>query len=81
MAGIDIPVTYKSNELTFKGTYMKFGYTHKFEVEVEGNNILFEPDEEGNYRAVANAVKMDNIKNVDADLLKQIASTLNTLNE
>jgi len=28
------------------------GYTHKFGVDVNGQNIIFEPDEERNYRAV-----------------------------
>ena len=51
----DLPVTYKGEELLFPFELLMLGYTHKFQVEVNGQTILFEPDEERNDRAVVNA--------------------------
>jgi hypothetical protein len=48
----DIPVTYKGKELLFKSQLLILGYTHKISVDVNGTEVLYEPDEERNYRAV-----------------------------
>jgi hypothetical protein len=48
----DIPVTYKGKELLFKSHLLILGYIHKISVDVNGTEVLFEPDEERNYRAV-----------------------------
>lgn len=48
----DLPVNYKGKELAFRSRLLHFGYTHKFEVNVYGTSVLFEPDEEGRYRAL-----------------------------
>ena len=48
----EIPVIYKNGKLALKSKLLLFGYSHKFEVEINNEKILFEPDEEGNYRAL-----------------------------
>jgi hypothetical protein len=48
----DLPVTFKSQQLYFTTQLLLLGYTHKFRVEVNGEEILFKPNEERNYRAV-----------------------------
>ncbi len=48
----DIPVLYNDIELNFKTKLLKFGYTYKFEVDVYGIPVIFEPDEERNLRAI-----------------------------
>jgi hypothetical protein len=48
----NIPVTYKGIEREFEATLQVFGYTHKFQVDVEGTPVIFERDEEGRYRAI-----------------------------
>jgi len=45
-----LPAEYKGHRYLFKPTLLVFGFTHKFRVDVNGQVILFEPDEERNYR-------------------------------
>ena len=45
-------VNYKGKEYQVEGELCIFGYTHKIAINFEGREILFEPDEERNYRAV-----------------------------
>jgi len=45
-------VNYKGKEYQVEGELRTFGYTHKIAINFEGREILFEPDEERNYRAV-----------------------------
>jgi hypothetical protein len=45
-------VNYKSKEYQLKSELRVFGYTHKIAIDLKGVEILFEPDEEHNYRAV-----------------------------
>jgi hypothetical protein len=45
----ELPVEYKGQELMLKASLLVTGYTHKFNVDVNGQNIIFEPDEERNY--------------------------------
>lgn len=75
MHTIEVPVTYKNKDLVFNATFLQAGYTYKFEVDVNGINIFFEPDEEQNYRAMV-APEMSNKINIDEELLKLIAESL-----
>ena len=49
---LEVPVTYKNQELIFYAKFMQFGYSYEFEVDVNGIMIFFEPDEERNFRAI-----------------------------
>ena len=79
MNEFDLPVDYQGEEFAFRTSILKSGYTRKFQVDVNGQMILFEPDEERNYRAVIPFEEIGNIKNVDLELLKIIADTLQQL--
>ena len=72
----DLPVQYKGDQLIFKSSLIVHGYTHKFNVDVNGQTIVFEPDEERNYRAVINPSDLEKNKNIDIELLKNIAEAL-----
>ena len=48
---LEVPVTYKNQELIFNAKFLQLGYSYKFEVDVNGI-IFFEPDEERNVRAI-----------------------------
>ncbi len=71
----ELPVTYKDKELLFPARLLILGYTHKFQAQVNGVELLFEPDEERNYRAVVAPEQMESNK-IDGELLKGIAATL-----
>jgi hypothetical protein len=48
----ELPVEHKGQQLMLKASLLVTGYTHKFSVEVDEQIIVFEQDEERNYRGV-----------------------------
>ena len=72
----DLPIQYKGEQYIFKGALIVHGYTHKFNVDVNGQTIVFEPDEERNYRAVISPSDLESNKSIDIELLKKIAEAL-----
>jgi len=44
----DLPVNYKGDALLFPAQLKQHGYTHRFIVNVYGQDVYFEPDEEVN---------------------------------
>jgi hypothetical protein len=50
---------------------------HKFQVEVNDITVLFEPDEERNYRAMIDPEQMD--KPLDVALIQAIAEAIEQL--
>jgi hypothetical protein len=75
----DLPVIYKNQQLYLKAQLLLLGYTHKFRVEVIGEDILFEPDEERIYRAVIAYERFQAEKLFDKDLLSAIAEAIESL--
>ena len=65
----DLPVNYKGEQLDLPARLLLQGYIHKFQVEVNGQIVLFEPDEERNYRAVVSAEEAERNR-IDAELLR-----------
>lgn len=49
---LELPVKYKGEEIIFPAKFQFLGYTHRFIVNVYGEEVVFEPDEERNYRAL-----------------------------
>ncbi len=74
---IDLPVSYNNQTLIFKAWLITTGYTHKFKVLVNEQELLFEPDEERNYRVL---VEADAVKTPPTnDLLAAIVKTIEDL--
>jgi hypothetical protein len=71
-------VSYKGTEMEFPAQLLQLGYLHKFQVDINGQMVLFEPDEERNYRAFVAPEDLDKMK-VDKELLKAIAEALSSL--
>ena len=67
---------YKGQQLLLKASLQVTGYTHKFNVDVNGLIIIFEPDEEGSYRAIIPYDELDNGKNINKELIKAIATSI-----
>lgn len=72
----DIPVTYKGKDLLFKGELLAYTYSYKIQVEVDGNLVLFEPDDERNLRAMINPENFNEGKKIDIELLKCIGKAI-----
>jgi len=56
-----IPVTYNGEDLLFDASLKEYGYVHKIEVDVNGQTIIYEQDEEGLYRAVVPYEEANNL--------------------
>jgi hypothetical protein len=72
----ELPVSYKGKELLFTSQLLMLGYTHKFQVNVNGQEVLFEPDEERTYRAIVEPETQQSAKHMDIELLQAIADAI-----
>lgn len=75
----ELPVAYNREELNFKGRLATFGYVYKFYIVVDGRELVFEKDDEGEYRVLTE--KDDKHKPVDAGLLQAIITALGELSK
>jgi len=67
-----LPLTYGSENLELPINMYAYGYTFCVEVLIGETAVIFEPDEEGSYRALAD-------KAVEVGLLKVIVAALEKL--
>jgi hypothetical protein len=72
-----ITVSLRGEERHFNTQWQPWGYTHRFTVDIDGIAVYFEPDEEGQYRAMI-APEQDEkaVKAIDKDWLEAIQQTL-----
>ena len=69
-----IPCRYKGVDREFTATFQAFGYTFRFHVDVDGTDVIFERDEEGNFRAI---IPPDSPKSPpDRNLLQEISTAI-----
>lgn len=76
---VEIPVLYKGQELSFPSRFILTGYTYKIEVDIHGTPVMFEPDEEGRYRALLDMEHLKKGEKVDIELLKAIAQVIESV--
>ncbi len=69
----ELPVDYRGQEITLFGKLVQMGYTYKLFVEVEGQTIIFEPDEERNFRVVS---EMPGMKTIPVEMFQAIIASL-----
>ena len=73
---IEVPVIYKNQNLISYAKFIQFGYSYKFEVDVNGTLIFFEPDGERNFSAMIDpSIDLGNHK-IDKELIQLIAGAL-----
>lgn len=65
----DIPVLYKGKEYLFPAAVIRYGYVHRIQINVDAQVVYLEKDEEGTYRAIADA---SNTKDLDRELVQAI---------
>jgi hypothetical protein len=76
---IEIPVNYKNKDLIFEAKFLQFRYSYKFEMDVNGTTVFFEPDEERNFRAIVDpSIEHANNK-IDVELIQSIAESLQAI--
>lgn len=72
-----LPVTYKGVDLEFETRLQLWTYGRRFYVTVDGAEILFEQDEEGNFRAILPPETMD--KMPPKELVEEIGKVIEAL--
>lgn len=76
MDSFEIPIEHKGKELLFPAEVIRHGYVHRIQVDVDGQIIFLEKDEEGSYRAIANG---SNTKELDKGIVEAIVSSVETI--
>ena len=74
-----ITISYNHKNYGFESSILMQGYQHKIAVNIADTLVLFEPDEERNYRAIGNTEEMSKNKTISIGLLEAIASYLATM--
>jgi hypothetical protein len=67
------PFIIAINDQEYKARFERYGYTHRIAVLIGEETVIFEPDEEGNYRALSNSTAIS--------LLQAIAEKLRLLQD
>lgn len=77
-----LTVPYRNEELEFESRLLVSGYVYKIEVNINGIPVLFEPDEERNYRALVSPEQVEGKgSQLKIDLLQAVAQALETLHK
>jgi hypothetical protein len=79
MESFDLPVNYKGKELLFPANLRAFGYGYKIEVTINGQTILFEPDEERNWRGMVIEVEGNMPQAPDKELLAAVVTSIEAI--
>ncbi|AKK74085.1 hypothetical protein OK18_17025 [Chryseobacterium gallinarum] len=74
---LELPVTYKGEELIFNGRLATFSYGYKLYVDIYGNEVVFERDDEGNLRAIVSDASAN--PPVEKGLIEAIIELFNEL--
>jgi len=72
-----IPVFYKGGEVNFTARLISSGYVYKIEVTVAESPLLYEKDDEGEWRAL---IDPENVpRHIDVELLKAISLSIDEI--
>ena len=77
--GFGIDVEYNGEVLCFDVRLATTGYTHNFVVVINGVEVIYEPDEERNYRAIVGPEAAHNLKDRDRALIGLVGGKLDEL--
>ena len=75
-----LTIEYKNTNLDLPAILLLQGYSHKFKVTVNEQEVYFEPDEEGHYRAVKMPGQEEAaLAKIDKELLRTIQEKIETI--
>ncbi len=69
----------QGKEYSFDARLVMIGYTHKFIVLINGLEVVYETDEERQYRAVLNESDQGKVKDCDVELIKAVANKIESI--
>lgn len=76
-----IPVIHGGQETDFEASIRPYGYTYRIAVDLFGTEVVFEPDEEGSYRALISPDQIIVNSSINRELLAAIIQVLETVPE
>lgn len=71
----ELPITHRGEQLTFKGRLVTFAYNYKFFIIVESRELVFEKDDEGEFRVLSDHKQTE----IDQELLSTIVHALENI--
>ena len=71
-----VDIDFNGKEYSFVARLEAVGYTHKFYIVVNGIEVIYEPDEERNNRAIVGVSDHSAIKGDDFELIKAIGARI-----
>ena len=74
-----LPLIYQGEEIELPVRMYAYGYTFRVEVMIGETPVIFEPDEEGSYRALVSPELIEKNKMLNRELLQAIAEALEKL--
>ncbi len=74
-----ISVIFGGSGYTFEGRLVTVGYTHKFCMVINGMEVIYEPDEERNYRTILNEADQAKLRDVDRELIKAVGDKIQSI--
>jgi hypothetical protein len=74
-----LPLTYQGEEVELPVKMYAYGYTFRVEVMIGEITVIFEPDEEGSYRALVHPEQVEKNKMPSRELLQAIVEALEKL--
>ena len=66
----------QGSEYTFDGHLVTVGYTHRFCVMINGLEVIYEPDEERNYRAILTGTDQTKVTDTEIELIKAVGEKI-----
>ena len=71
-----IEIDFEGRKYSFETRLATVGYTHKFCVVINDLEVIYEPDEERNYRALLNETDQGKVKDLDKELIKLVGEKI-----
>ena len=74
-----ISIIYQGREFSYEAWLVTLGYTHKFFVMINGMEVIYEPDEERNYRAILRGADQAKVMDTDMELIKAVGDKIKSI--
>jgi hypothetical protein len=74
-----LELSFQNKTYELEAGFQRYGYTYQIAVIIDGLTVLFEPDEEGSYRALVNPEQIEESKILSIGLLQVITQKLEEL--
>lgn len=75
-----ISFSHKGRQYDLDTKFVRVGYVHQFHVQLDERMLIFEFDEEREYRVIdASSQQRSSLKKIDAELVKMIVDGISAL--